>query len=164
MSDKYKFTDADKAFIAKAESYCATAEQCRTSMMEKLLAWGADREASVHIVDHLVENEYIDEARYCRIYCESKLHLQKWGRIKINYMLRNKRIDNRIIANALQQLDAEQYTDTLRALAESKLRTLHEPDHFKLRSKMTSFLASHGFEQSEIHTVLQELLADNSCE
>ncbi|MBP5189325.1 MAG: RecX family transcriptional regulator [Bacteroidales bacterium] len=158
MSDKYKFSDADKVFISKAENYCASAEQCRTSVMEKLLAWGADREKAGQIVDYLVQNEYIDEARYCRIYCESKLHLQKWGRIKINYMLRNKRIDNRIITAALQQLDPDQYTDTLRQLALSKLGSLAEPDPHKRRSKLVAFLASHGFEQSEIQEVINPLL------
>ena len=161
MSDKYKFTDADKAFISKAEQYCATAEQCRTSVKEKLLVWGANREVAGRIVDYLVDNEYIDEARYCRIYCESKLHLQKWGRIKINYMLRNKRIDNRIIANALQEIDAEQYRETLRELAESKLRTLNDEDPAKRRAKLSTFLASHGFEMSEIQTVVQELKLEN---
>jgi regulatory protein len=161
MSDKYKFTDADKAFVSKAEQYCAASEQCRTSVKEKLLAWGADRELAGRIVEYLVANEYIDEARYCRIYCESKLHLQKWGRIKINYMLRNKRIDNRIIANALQEIDSTQYTETLRSLAESKMRTLHDSDPVKLRSKLSSFLASHGFEMSEIQTVVQNIGINN---
>ena len=160
MPDKFKFTDADKAFISKAEHYCATAEQCRTSVMEKLLSWGADRALAGRIVDHLVETKFIDEARYCKIYCESKLHLQKWGSIKINYMLRSKRIDNHIIANALQQIDETQYTETLRQLAETKLRTLHDTDPYKLRGKLASFLASHGFEQSEIQTVVQQLVGE----
>lgn len=128
--------------------------------MEKLLSWGADREQAGRIVDYLVENKFIDEARYCKIYCESKLHLQKWGRIKINYMLRNKRIDNHIIANALQQIDEDQYLETLKQLAESKLRMLHEPDSYKRRGKLVSFLASHGFEQSEIMIVVQPLITD----
>jgi len=164
MSDKIKFTDADKAFISKAEHYCATAEQCRTSVMEKLLTWGADREQAGYIVDYLVDNDFIDEARYCRIYCDSKLHLQKWGRIKINYMLRNKRIDNKIIANALQQIDDEQYTETLRQLAESKMRTLDDTDPVKRTQKLISFLASHGFEQSEILKVVKQISSDTESE
>ena len=150
MSDKYKFTDADKAFISKAEQYCATSEQCRTAVKEKLLAWGAGREVAGRIVDYLVDNQFIDEARYCKTYCESKLHLQKWGRIKMNYMLRSKRIDSKVIANALQELDTEQYRDTLLKLAESKLRTLSDEDPAKRKSKLIAYLASHGFEQSEI--------------
>ena len=156
MSDKYKFTDSDKAFLAKAEQYCAANEQCRTAVKEKLLAWGADREVAGHIINYLVDNNFIDEARYCKIYCESKLRLQKWGRIKINYMLRGKRIDNKIIATALQEIDKEQYRETLKSLAESKLETLVESDPYKRKAKLISFLASHGFETNEI----QEAIAD----
>ena len=156
MSDKYKFTDADKAFVAKAEQYCAASEQCRTAVKEKLLAWGADRELSSRIIDYLVDNEYIDEARYCKLYCDSKLRLQKWGRIKINYMLRSKCIDNKLIANALQQMDNNQYREVLQQLAESKLQTIQDDDPRKRKAKLTSFLASHGFEANEI----QDAIAD----
>ena len=51
MSDKIKFTDVDKAFISKAEQYCATAEQCRTSVMEKLLTWA--RRANRHCLSRV---------------------------------------------------------------------------------------------------------------
>lgn len=156
MSDKYKFTDADKAFISKAEQYCAANEQCRSAVKEKLLAWGADRILAGHIVDYLVDNDFINEARYCRLYCDSKLRLQKWGRIKINYMLRGKQIDNKTITSALQGLDAGLYRETLVQLAESKLRTIDEDNPLKRKAKLTSYLASHGFESDEIQEALKQ--------
>lgn len=156
MSDKYKFTDSEKAFVSKAEQYCATSEQCRTAVKEKLLAWGAERELAGRIVEYLVDNQFIDEARYCQIYCDSKLRLQKWGRIKINYMLRNKRIDNKLISEALQDIDKDLYRETLSQLAKGKLSTLNEENPHKRKMKLISYLASHGFESTEIQSALEE--------
>lgn len=157
MSSIENFTESELAFLSKAEQYCAGGEQYRQAVVKKLLAWGADRDTAYKVVDHLCENDFIDEARYCRIYCESKLHLQKWGRIKMAYQLRAKGISNALIEEALANLDTDQYSDTLVQLAASKARTLHESDPMRRRQKLMGFLASHGFEMNEITRAMEQI-------
>ena len=150
MPEVFVFSESERAFVSKAEQYCVQGEQCRSAVFDKLKAWGADEELAQKVTDYLEEEGFIDERRYCRLYCESKLRLQKWGRVKIAYNLRMKRIGNELIEEALRELDEEQYFDTLRQLAESKRRSLHESDPRKLNAKLVSFLASHGFTMNEI--------------
>ncbi len=150
MSNIENFTESELAFLSKAEQYCATGEQYRQAVEKKMLTWGADHRTTSKVIDHLCDNDFINEARYCRIFCESKLHLQKWGRIKIAYQLRIKGISANLIDEALSNLDLEQYRDTLTQLAASKSRTLHETDPMRRRQKIMAFLASHGFEMNEI--------------
>lgn len=157
MPNEPKFTENELLLISKAEQYCATGEQCRSAVRDKLYAWGANREQVERVVNHLVANDFINEARYCRIYCESKLHLQKWGRIKMSYQLRLKRIDNSVIEEALNNIDAEQYSEALQQLAQTKLRSLNEPDPRKRDAKLMSYLASHGFESDLICNVINNL-------
>ena len=157
MTDTANFTESEKAFLSKAEQYCVAGEQYRLSVEKKLLSWGADSDAADKIIAHLCDNDFINEARYCRIYCESKLHLQKWGRKKIVYQLRMKGIDNAIINEAISNIDPEQYRDTLAQLAAAKKRTLHEADPMRCRQKLMAFLASHGFEMNEILAALQDI-------
>ena len=97
MKNNFNFTESEMTFVTKAEQYCATGEQCRSAVRDKLLTWGANQVLRERIVEYLTENDFINEERYCRIYCESKLRLQKWGRVKIEYQLRSKRIDNSTI-------------------------------------------------------------------
>lgn len=125
--------------------------------MDKLTRWGAGHELAEKIVAHLVKNDFINESRFCHIYCESKLSLQKWGRIKIAYQLRAKRIDKHLIDEALKNLNSEQYHDVLMQLAQTKSRSIHEDDPLKHRAKLTSFLVSHGFESNEIANVINEI-------
>jgi regulatory protein len=150
-------TEAEMAYRSKAEQYCASAEQCRSSVKDKLMTWGAGRDMAQRIVDSLVEDDFINEERYCNIYCDSKLRLQKWGRIKIGYQLRNKRIDSKIIDKVLQNIDPELYSATLYELAEKKWALLNEPDPNKRTAKLVAFLASHGFESDEIQATIKEL-------
>jgi len=105
----------------------------------------------------LVDQSFIDEERYCRIYCDSKLHLQKWGRLKIAYQLRSKRIDNATIEKALSNIDEEQYSVILQSLAETKSRTLKDEDIRKRRNKLSSYLSSHGFTIGEIESAVRAI-------
>ena len=150
----FDFTESEQVFLSKAEQLCAAGEQCRSGVRDKLSKWGATREQTDHIVNYLTENNYIDEERYCRIYCDSKLHLQKWGRVKIAYRLREKHIDGALIDKALREIDPDLYHSTLSDLLSSKMRTLNEPDERKRRTKLMSFLSSHGFTVDEIEKAL----------
>ncbi|MBO4307400.1 MAG: RecX family transcriptional regulator [Bacteroidales bacterium] len=149
--------ETEKCFLAKAEQYCAQNEQCRHGVTEKLRAWGADKELTEKIVEILTEEGFIDEERYCRLYCDSKLRLNKWGRIKIAYQLRAKQIDNETIEDALHQIDESEYRNILEQLAKSKLKTIHDDDPRRKEAKLMTFLASHGFEKNEIYQVTKNL-------
>ena len=157
MKNNFNFTESEMAFVTKAEQYCATGEQCRSAVRDKLLTWGAGQELRERVVDYLTENDFINEERFCRIYCESKMHLQKWGRVKIAYQLRSKRIDNTTINKALQEIDEEEYHKILTTLSESKNSSIVEPDNKKRRAKLMSFLSSHGFTISEIENAVAAL-------
>lgn len=157
MKSNHNFSESELAFVTKAEQYCASGEQCRSAVRDKLLTWGAGQELRERIVDYLTENDYINEERFCRIYCESKLHLQKWGRVKIAYQLRSKRIDNATINKALQNIDEEVYQQTLTNLTVNKNNSIVEPDNKKRRAKLMSFLSSHGFTIEEIEGAVAAL-------
>lgn len=149
--------ETEKCFLAKAEQYCAQNEQCRHGVAEKLRAWGADKELTENIVEKLVEEGFIDEERYCRLYCDSKLRLNKWGRIKIAYQLRAKQINSETIEDALRHIDETEYRSILEQLAKTKMKTIHDDDPRRKEAKLMTFLASHGFEKNEIYQVTKNL-------
>ena len=157
MTEKHFFNESEIPFLSKAEQYCAQSEQCRSSVMDKLTRWGASHELSERIINHLVKNDYINERRFCQIYSESKMNLQKWGRIKIAYQLRAKRIDKRLIDEALTDLDPNRYHEVLLQLARQKMSTIKDDNPFARRNKLMAFLASHGFESDEIIKAFDEI-------
>lgn len=150
------FTENELQFLQKAERYCAADEQCRSSVRAKLVTWGVPREIHDKIMKHLVDQGYINEQRFARIFCESKLRNQKWGKIKLVYHLRIKQIPSPIIEQSINSIDHELYTQVLTSLAEKRLETLEPEDGPKKNhAKMVSFLAQRGFEVNEIESVIK---------
>ena len=150
------FTEEDMLLLAKAERYCANEEQCKTSVRKKLCDWGVSVDLSNKIVAKLVEQGFIDERRYARAYCSSKLRHQKWGRLKVVYQLRSKQIPPKFITDALLEIPDDEYRGILRHVADEKWSTYDPAEPIaKRKSKLTTFLSSRGFEAPEIQTLLK---------
>jgi len=49
-----------------------------------------DAEEADKAIARLVEQKFIDDARFARYFVKDKLKFNKWGRIKIGYALRQK--------------------------------------------------------------------------
>ena len=109
------------------------------------------------IVDILVSTNYIDENRYVSRYCESKAFGQKWGRIKITSMLRQKHIHGDVIAKGLKKIDEEEYRKVLTGLAQAKWATYPQDDSGKNIHKLTQFLLSRGYEPEIIKEITNDM-------
>lgn len=147
-----ELTPMELQWLAKAERYCAREEQCYSSVRQKLSAWGVPSDSADRIIDCLIDNDFINEHRYVRIYCESKLRLQKWGRRKVAYQLRSKRISNDLIAEGMETVTDEQYQDILLAVARAKWKTFTPGDQ-RNRERLMAFLISRGYEMEFIQPV-----------
>ena len=151
-------SEEDMSLLARAERYCANEEQCRTSVRKKLCDWGASLDASGKIVSRLVDQGFIDEKRFAKSYVNSKLRTQKWGRLKVIYQLRSKQIPPKFITEAMAEVTDEEYRGIMLGVANTKWATYSTTDTVaKRRAKLTTFLASRGYESPEI----QQMLADH---
>lgn len=139
-------------WLAKAEHYCARDEQCASSVRIKLSAWGVPSDSADRIIDCLIDDDFINEHRYVRIYCESKLRLQKWGRRKVAYQLRTKRISNELIAEGLGVISDEQYQEILLSVAQSKWKT-YSPGDVRNKERLMAFLVSRGYEMEFVQPI-----------
>ena len=148
-------SEEDMSLLAKAERYCANEEQCRTSVRKKLCDWGASMDASSRIVNRLVDQGFIDERRFARAYCSSKLRNQKWGRLKVVYQLRSKQIPPKYITEALAEVTEEEYQALVHLVADSKWNSYDPAEPLaKRKSKLNTFLASRGYESENIQAIL----------
>lgn len=153
MNNRKEYSDAE--LQAKAEQYCAREEQCVSGVRRKLNDWGATPATADRIVQHLIDERYIDERRYVRLYCQGKLRIQRWGRNKMAWELRGKGIADALIAEGLDSLSPEEYAATLDKVAQAKRATLRGDDEFEKRRKLTAYLLSRGFTSEEIHPQLE---------
>ena len=149
-----------KAQLERARCWCAAEERCESGVREKLVAWGASAADADDIVAALRKENYLDDARYARAYCESKMLRQHWGRQKVLYQLRLKRLPREAIGEGMAAVDEEQYMEMLRETAEKKILAVSGQQlavSGDVRRKVMAFLASRGFTMSEINEVLTNI-------
>ncbi len=77
---------------------------------------------------------------------------------RISHMLRQKRIDEALIENALSQIDDEEwYEACLDTDLRDKSSKLKEENPFQGKGKLFRYAASHGFEPDLIYRALDQL-------
>ncbi len=136
--------------LFKASAYCAMAEHCAAEVREKLRLWGASAADADRIVAYLSSEKYLDELRYCEAFVRDKFRFNRWGRIKIEVMLRAKNLPDDCIAQALAQIADDEYLQTLSDLIRAKERTLKVRGYHDRRFKLIRFAQSRGFELDAI--------------
>lgn len=149
-------SDSATALLNRARRYCALGEQCESGVRQKLISWGAASEEVPLIVTRLRAEDYINDIRYARAFCEGKLLHQRWGRQKVLYHLRTKHLPMDAIEAGMAVVDDETYFQILNGEAEKKLHSLGGELTPDVRRKMLSFLASRGYSVADISRVLSE--------
>ncbi|OQX99017.1 MAG: hypothetical protein B6I20_10420 [Bacteroidetes bacterium 4572_117] len=144
--------------LVKAQNICAKQEKCKADIRKKLYEWKILPEEIEKIINELLENKFIDEKRYAGFYVKDKYKLSKWGRIKIEFSLRQKQIEASIIANALNEINEDEYIEILRAELKKKLKSLKNDEKHKVKEKLLRFAQSRGYEIELSITMVEELL------
>lgn len=137
---------SEKEALNKAASLCSQRECCPSEIREKLQRWGVEAETSERIVDRLVEERFIDEARYCRAYALDKMRYNRWGRVKINQMLRMMGLPEVHRRAALTELPDDEYIEIMRHLIQQKLPSIRARSEYERRAKLLRFIVGRGFE------------------
>ena len=141
--------------FSKAAAYCSAAEHCKSEVIRKLSAWGADEKDVPSILRHLEKEKYINEERYCRCFIKDKL-LNKWGRTKIACALAAKGIPPAIASECLsEEIEPQEYEQMLIALLESKKRSIKARNAYEMKQKLARFAASRGFEPGIIYQCIR---------
>ena len=151
-----KITDPHLALI-KMQSWCAYQERSQHDARQKLYELGLWQEAVENIIVQLIQDNFLNEERFAMLFAQGKFNIKKWGRIKIKQELKQKRISEYCLKKALQQIDADEYLNTLKKIIEKKRNTLTEKNPFKLKQKLYSYAASKGYESDLILDVLKDL-------
>ena len=157
MHNAENMDDNALALLGRARAYCASAEQCTPAVRRKLRDWGADADTADMVVDRLCEEGYIDDARYARAYCESKMLRSGWGRMKVVYQLRQKHLPREAIEAGMEAVDEEVYMSVLKEAAAKKVATIRDTDPVVRRRKLVSFLAQRGYIIDEINEIIKTI-------
>lgn len=125
---------------------CAQAEHCEQEMRDKMKRWELNETAQDHVIERLVKERYVDDARYARAFVKDKIRYNKWGRRKVQQALWQKRIDPAIQQEVLDEIDEKEYLDILRPLLKQKRRSIKAESDYEQNQKLVRFALSRGFD------------------
>lgn len=145
------------SLLERARAYCASSEQCSSAVRHKLRDWGGEATDADTVIARLKEEGYIDDARYARAYCESKMLRSGWGRMKVVYQLRQKHLPREAIEAGMEAVDEEVYMSVLKEAAAKKVATIRDTDPAVRRRKLVSFLAQRGYIIDEINEIIKTI-------
>jgi len=134
----------------KAMQWCSRKECCCKEMFDKAASWGCTPAEARELVDLLIEQKFVDERRYTEAFVKDKIRFNKWGRVKIVYMLRLQNIDIELINEVLSKIDQTEYQQVLTDELQKKFKTIPQGNSFEITGKLFRFATGKGFEPEMI--------------
>ena len=146
--------------LTKVMAMCSQSERCRFDIVTKLTQWELSEEEIAEAVDYLVKEHFLDEERFVRFFVNDKLRFNKWGKVKLRFMLRQKQIPEIIVREALDQIDDDLYIKTLQSLLKSKVKSVKGISEYERKGKLALFAQGHGFEAELAFRIANELIGN----
>ena len=141
--------------LEKAKRYCSFQERCILDVENRFRAWNVKKEDWDSLIDKLIEQNFLNEKRYIEAFMRGKFLIKKWGKIKIKAELNQKKIYGKEIDEAIsEEINEEDYVDTIKYLIVKKKGLLNERDKSKEKEKIYRYLLSKGYEQELIFKYL----------
>ncbi len=147
--------------LKKLCTLCARGEHSEGEMLQKMRLWGIGNEAQARIMKKLVDNQFVDDERYCRMFINDKLKFNQWGRRKIEQALIQKGISRQTYQPMLNEIDSDRFVAILQPLIEAKRKTTKASSPYELKMKLMRFAMSRGFEAREINICIDEIGIDD---
>ena len=115
-------------------------------------------EAIDQIVVHLIKENYLNEERFAKGFARGKFRIKKWGRNRIINELKLRAISKYNIKTALNEIDKDDYLETLNILAKKRLDAIKETNIQKRKRKLADYLLYRGWESHLVYGKVKELV------
>ena len=130
--------------LLRLQKICSQQEKCLFDINRKLIEWKIPVNQAKSILDS-------------KSFVRDKFRLNEWGRIKLEYALRQKKINEKIIQDALAEIDETTYHDLVVELLRKKSKTLKDKDISIIKAKLIRFVQSKGVEYNVIRQAFQTI-------
>lgn len=148
----------NKEALIKAANFCAYQERTHKEVRQRLAELAVFGDESEAIIAWLIENNYLNEERFARIFAGSKFRQKKWGRIKIRQELKMRGVSDYCLKAGMSEIDGDDYMVTLQEIIEKKSRDIKDSNKLIIKQKLVKFALSRGFEHDLVFDVLSRFL------
>ena len=136
--------------LQKLSALCARAEHSSGEMLEKMRRWQLSEDARERVLDRLIDEKFVDDERFARLFVREKIRFDRWGRRKIEQALYQKGVASDISHRVLDEVDDEAYVAELKKLIAAKRRSVQAESEYEMRAKLTKYALGRGFDYNVI--------------
>lgn len=151
---KYSETQA----LPKIAAYCSKAERAESDVLKKLQGWELDQESIQRIVARLKKENFLNEDRYCRSFIKDKIQFNKWGKVKIIFELKKKRISESTINSCFEEVEGADFEAPLMKILINKAKSVKASDDHERWNKLVRFGMGRGYSFDQIKKCLSKIL------
>lgn len=144
--------------LSRLQKLCSKAEYCEADIYRKALKdLEGDADAARKVLEALISEKYVDNARYASAFAREKAAIQGWGPVKIRFQLKAKGVEEGTIRAALEEIDREKQADKLNKLLQAKARSLAGDPQFRL--KLLRFGLTRGYDYDAVEAEVSKIIA-----
>lgn len=159
---KPKSTPTPEQAFMKLKHYCGYQERCHAEVKEKAYNLGLRKAVVEQLISQLIEENYLNEERYAKLFVGGYFRQKKWGINKIIYALRQKKLSEYTIKKGLKEIDQEEYQKTATKLVKTKWALLKHEQYINRESKTISYMMQKGYEPALIQGIIKNLRAESA--
>lgn len=156
MKKQKKYIGPEEA-LAKLQRYCAYQDRCHQEVRSKLLELGVYGEVLEEIISELIQDNFLNEERFARSYARGKFRMRKWGKQKITQELKLRKLSDYCIAKAMEEIDEEEYQNTIQQLIDKKWKETKLENLFLKRAKLAKYLIQKGYESNLVWPLVKAM-------
>lgn len=153
----YKKRLTKEQVLQKLRFYCRYQQRCQSEVKEKLFELGVDKRDHDELIDELIKENCFDEERFANAFAIGKFKMKQWGKRKIQYGLKAKRVNDGVIQKALAQIAEKEYLKILEKLTKEKYISLKHDQYLVRKKKTMDYLVQKGYEMELVKTFVEKI-------
>ena len=143
--------------INKLAKYCAYQERCIYDLNKQYDKYYLEESLRNKITKRLLSEGFLNEERYVRSYINGKIRGNNWGKIKVAYSLKKKKIEENLIQRILDEFDETEYMVLISDMIKKKALSIKDEDPYIKKNKIAKFLIQKGFEGDLVWGMINSL-------
>ena len=150
------FSEQDWMIVEKIQSYCIYQDRCEKEVKKKLYTFNVEKDLQLKIINYLIDNDYLNEERFTKLFIQGKLRIKKWGKMKLKFELKSRGVENSMIDKYINEISDDEYIAYFNEFSSNKIKFLKGTKDQKKRS-FINYFTYRGWENYLIYQKLKEI-------
>ena len=142
----------------KLKQYCSYQDRCHNEVENKLSKFNLISQAKDQILFNLINEDYLNETRFCKSFVRGKFKIKNWGKRRIIQELKSRKISEFNIKKGLSEINEFDYLEKFENLFNKKLSSLENLNRIDKKKKIFSYLQYRGWETNLIYEKINQIL------